>query len=85
MVTLGMALREDLKDKLGGVVLVNPATSVGDTILPQVAELFAAIPDAVPLGGSTLSSILGALPDPFGLQNSPVFRALPNRTVQFSI
>jgi len=83
VVALAMSLRADLKDKLGGVVLVNPATSVGDTNLPQIADLLVSIPNALPQGSSRIAGLLGSLPDPFGIQKSPLFASLsfPNRTV----
>jgi len=81
VVALSVALRGDLQDRLGGLVLVNPATSIESTALPQIADTLAAIPGAVPAGERPLSALLDALPDPLGLRGSPLAAALPNRTV----
>lgn len=61
-------------------MLANPATSIANASIVQLAPFLLGIPDAVPMANTPLPDFLKQLPDPFGLlDRSPLI--IPNQTL----
>lgn len=78
--TLALGIAQEYPQLLQGLVLANPATSIANASIVQLAPFLLGIPDAVPMANTPLPDFLKQLPDPFGLlDRSPLI--IPNQTL----